>query len=106
MATYLELHSLSQSALSEQGSSTLLYRIQMAVCAAAEEIKQEPLQDGRPTPRTVWAISAIRDSESQAKAFLLSVLMQYRSKTVAELEQLTDEEIQSAVNDTVNLFAL
>lgn len=97
MATYTELHTLIGS------SGTLRSRMLVAIVIKAHGYvtAQSPT-----TEQVAWAKQAIGNPQAYIDAVLLGVLAANKAATIAQINAVTDEQIQTAVDAIVtNLLA-
>lgn len=99
MATYAELYNL-------QSNSALKNRIAVACVVAAELIRGEDVATVNHTNRATWARNVFADAGRESTRMMMAVLAQNRGFTVAQITGATDAEIQTAVNNAVNVFAI
>lgn len=92
MATYLELYGLRED-------SALLNRTSVAVA-----VKAQSLLDAASPPAThvTWALAAIENPASKAKALLYYVLAKNKAATIAQITAAPDDTLQTAINGAVD----
>lgn len=98
MATYTELRGLIND-------PTLKDKISVALLIAAETIRTEDQQTTNHANRVKWAKKVLQDPDGNADDMLRALLAQNASLTVAQIQGVTDANLQTAVNNAVNLFA-
>lgn len=95
MASYVELAGLTQ----DEG---LIARLSIAVAVAAEGIRTED----PPVPSRVnWAVSALANPDGRARGLVWLLLAQNKDLTVAQIQGVTDAQLQAAVNAAVTLLS-
>lgn len=99
MATYEELHGLMQ------GKSALRNKIAVAVVVAAETIREEDAGTENHANRLLWAAQAFNAPNALAERMLMAVLAANKSVSVATIETASDDTLQTAVDNAVDLFA-
>lgn len=99
MATYPELLSLFSN-------SALVDRITVAVIVAAGKIREEDVGTANHAERLAWAKSAFASPTTQSKQMLMALLAANRAVIVSAITGVTDEDLQTLVDDAVNTFAL
>lgn len=95
MASLKELFDLSSD-------SELLNRITSAVVIAAEAIRNE---DPGSAIRLAWAASAFESPRREARRMLWAMLAAHAGASAENITGASDEQVQSAVNDAVDVFA-
>lgn len=98
MATYLELYAL-------QSNDGLRNKLAVACIVAAEAIRTEAENTANHANRLVWAKAAFADPVGEAKRMMWAILAQNKTLTVAQITGASDEAIQTAVGNAVNVFA-
>ncbi len=98
MATYAELSDLS-------GSNVLLDRVTVAITIAAINIVSEAASTTNNAKRLVWAKSAFINPSRQSKPFLNALLAANAGVTVANINSVTDAQIQTQVASVINIFS-
>jgi hypothetical protein len=98
MATYLELRNL-------YAHGDLVNRVEVACIVAAEKIRVESDATANHANRALWAKETFGDTRGVASKMLMAVLAANRTLTVAQLVGATDDAIQTAVDNAVNIFA-
>ncbi len=98
MATYLELYDL-------QNDNELLHTIAVAVAVAAEAVRTEDAATANHAARLVWAREAFANPVSVGRQALWAVLAVNKDNTVAHILGATDAQVQTAVDDVVDLMA-
>lgn len=95
MATYAELRSLF-------AETPLRNRLEVAILIKAREV----LQIGSPVVRVAWANEALIPSmaAAEAKRMLSYLLGGAESLSLAEILAISDEDLQAAVDDAVDLL--
>lgn len=99
MATYAELYNL-------QSDSALRNRVTVACTIAANTVRAEDPGTTNHANRLLWAKQVFERPEYEGERMLRSLLAQNASATVAQIEAATDTAIQTAVNNTVDIFAI
>ena len=99
MATYLEILELIQDPVLSQ-------RVQVAALVAADTIRAEAAGTANHAARLAWARSVLANPQSDQKKMLISVIIQKRALTQAQISGATDAQLQTAVDATVDLFAV
>lgn len=99
MATYTELFTL-------QTDTPLLQRVSTAVLVASVAIYEESTSTLNHDRRVLWAKMVTKNLPVEANAILLFLLGKFNTMTVAGIQNSTDAQIQTAVNNAVNLFAV
>lgn len=100
MATYTELYSL------HSGQDELIHKVAVATWIAAEAIRVEEDTTPNHANRMAWAALVLADRGlSRANQMLKAVLAANRGATTAQIIGASDSEIQSKVNDAVDLVA-
>ena len=98
MATYIELRGL-------YGNGDLINRIEVACIVAAEKIRTEAADTANHANRLVWAKSTFSSTRPVAERMLMALLAANRALTVDQLTGVSDEGLQTAVDNAVNIFA-
>ena len=105
MATYVEIRNLNNDSL-------LRNRTSAAVIIAAQGIMDDPANFPTATADTVlqtdrlqWAARAFNDPGGEARKALMSVLAANNAATVAQITGATDAQLQTNVNDAIDLLA-
>lgn len=98
MATYIELRQL-------YSHSGLKNRIEVAVVVAAEKIRTEASDAPNHVNRLTWAKATFSGPGRVAEQMLMALLAANRASTVQQLIDVTDEGLQTAVENAVNIFA-
>lgn len=98
MATYLELFDF-------RSNSSIVNRVAVACVIAADLIRQEAGATPNHANRIIWAKQVLENPESIARNVLWGVLAANKNATPAQITAATDETIQTAVNNIVDLFA-
>lgn len=99
MATYSEL-------LQAAENESLRRKIRVAVVIAAEEIRMEADTTPNHVARRTWAAAAFRNPGAEADRMLWAVLAQNKDATLLQITGATDVQVQTAVNNAVNVFAV
>ena len=94
MATYTAIRNLFDD-------SALLNRVAVAVIIAANGILGEVSANAK---RKAWAGKAFAGAENEAKRILLAVLAANSAATVAAIKQATDADLQTNVDNAIELF--
>lgn len=98
MATYSEIYDL-------QNEAALRNRMAVAVVIAADTIRAEPPATANHANRLLWAKAALANPHGEAVRVLWGVLAQNKALTVAQITGASDASLQTAVNNTIDLFA-
>lgn len=98
MATYLQLHDT-------QSNNELTRRVQTACVIAADTIRAEDGATVNHANRLIWAASVFDDPGAEAKRMLWAVLAANKDNTVEQITGATDVQIQTAVDNAIDLFA-
>lgn len=98
MATYVELYAL-------QNDSTLRNRVRVACLIAAEAVMAEDAGTANHANRLLWAKSVFEYPAVEAERMLMAALAANNAATVAQITGATDAQLQTVVNNHVNLFA-
>lgn len=98
MATYTELRNLF-------ANTSLRNRLEVAIVVAAEAIRNEEPTTDNHANRLVWAASAFANVRNQRDTMLMALLAANRELTVEQLTGASDTAIQTAVDNTIDLFA-
>jgi hypothetical protein len=98
MATYLELLAIRGG----PAGAGLRRRVQDAVIVAADTVL---LEDPPVAARRAWARAAQENPQAAADAMLWAILEQNRALTVAQITDVSDAAVQTAVNNAVDLLA-
>lgn len=98
MATYLELYAL-------QSNDALRNKIRVAVIIAAETIRTEDGGTANHANRTVWAADVFANPTREADRMRWAVLASNKDNATSAILSATDAQIQTAVDDAVDLFA-
>lgn len=98
MATYAQLYDIGVN-------NALLDSVTAAVALQADAIRLESAQTANHANRLVWAKQALSEPRAMAAKMMWSVLAQKASLTPAQIRQLDDASVLSAVEATVDLFA-
>lgn len=99
MATYLEIAGLIEN-------DGLKQRIAVACIVACEAIRAEAGAVANHDARVQWAGNVLRDPRRMAQQMWLAVLAQNNALTLAQITAATDAQLQTAVNNAVDLCAL
>lgn len=99
MATYVELLELAQN-------ESLRQRIMVACFVAAGTIREEADTVPYHEERRRWARSVFEMPTSDLSRMQWVVLVANKAYTKTQIENATDEAIQTAVDNAVNLFAV
>lgn len=99
MATYSELYQLAQQ------DAALRNRCAVAVVVAAEAIRTEAGATPNHANRLVWAADALARPAYWGERMLWAALAQNRALTVAQIQGATDAGLQTAIQNTIDLFA-
>lgn len=99
MATYSEL-------LQAAENESLRRKIRVAVVIAAEEIRMEADTTPNHAARRVWAAAVFRNPGAEADRMLWAVLAQNKDATLLQITGATDVQVQTAVSNAVNVFAV
>ena len=99
MATYTELAQLFSV-------STLKPQVTAAIAIAAQNIANESPSTPNHTERFTWAASASSNPSGEASRFLIGVLAANNTATVEQIQNATDAQVQTNVDNLIDLFAL
>ena len=99
MATYLEILELIQDNVLQQ-------RVQVAALVAADTIRAEAPGTANHAARVNWARSVLANPQADQKKMLISVIIQKRALAKDQIQGATDAQLQTAVDATVDLFAV
>lgn len=99
MATYTEIDLVAED-------STFRDRIKVACIVAAEAIRTELASTPNHDARIAWARGVLLGPEKEATRMIWAVLAQNRAATLAQITGATDAQLQTAVDNAVNLFAI
>lgn len=98
MATYAEL-------LQASDNSVLHDKMRVAVIIAAQTVWTEAGTTPNHANRLIWAKAVFASPETEARRMLWSVLAQNSTLTLAQILGASDSDVQTAVNNTIDLFA-
>ena len=98
MATYVELRQLFSN-------SSLSNRIEVACVIAANIVRTEDAGTDNHANRITWAKQTFGSPGSMASKMLMYLLAANKDLTAVQLVGVSDEDLQTAVNAAVNLFA-
>lgn len=98
MASYVDLNQF-------RSNSDLLGRVTIACLVAAEGIRAEDPSVPNHANRVIWARQAFLHPDEIARAMLGALLAVNSGLTVTQIQGVTDVQIQTGVNNAVNLFA-
>jgi NADPH-dependent 7-cyano-7-deazaguanine reductase QueF-like protein len=100
MATYLELFAL-------QSDATLLQKITSALNIASVTIFEELVSTPGHDRRVLFAKTVVSNNGNTTVqlAMLKFLLGKFNTSTVAQIQAVTDAQIQTAVNNAIDLFA-
>jgi hypothetical protein len=98
MATYLELYAL-------RTNETLLQRLSVAILVAVDLVRAEDPSTPQHANRASWAIQALKNPDLVAEKALALLLVANKTLTVANINNVTDDGIQTAVNGLINTLA-
>jgi len=98
MATYNELFDL-------RADSTLKNRITVACIIAAETIRTELDTVPNHALRLTWAQNVFASPDAEASRMMMALLAQNAALSVSAIQGVTDAQLQTGVNNAVNLFA-
>lgn len=98
MATYAELFSL-------KNDSELRNKVVVACILASESIMIEVDTTPNHANRLIWAASVFANPMAEANRMFMAVLAANSGFTIAQIQAATDEQIQTDVDDHVDLFA-
>lgn len=99
MATYIELFSINSN-------DELRNRVAVACLVAAEAIRNESDQKANHANRLTWAKGVFENPKDKAIAMLWAILAANKDLTVAQIVAVSDANLQTAVNNAVNVFAV
>jgi len=98
MATYAELYGLFSNA-------SLANRAEVACVVAAEAIRNENPATANHANRLLWAKRVFQGPAGVRNEMLMALLAGNAGLTVDVLTTVTDANLQTAVNNAVNVFA-
>lgn len=98
MATYAELLTASES-------PTLNQKIRVASFIAASTVAAEAGGTTNHTNRLLWAKQVYQDPSREAGRMIWAVLAANQAQTLANILAATDAQVQTAVNNSIDLFA-
>jgi len=98
MATYIELRQL-------YNHGDLTNRIEVACIIAAETIRTEDAATANHINRLAWAKQTFSSTRRAAEQMLMALLAANRTLTTAQLTSVSDEDLQTAVDNAVDIFA-
>lgn len=101
MASYTELYEYAGS----PAGQVLKNRIRVAAVVACDVISAEAGSVENHANRLKWAVETLRDLNAAADPLTLAVLAQNRGFTTAQITQATDVQIQTAVDNAIDLLA-
>lgn len=99
MATYVELFGLLEN-------DALKQKIAIACMVACEAIRNEAGATANHDARVRWAGEVLRSPRQMGEQMWRAVLAQNNALTVAQINGASDANIQTAVNNAVDLCAL
>jgi hypothetical protein len=98
MATYAELYTLANAG--GAGTEALLRKIHVALT-----VKAGSYLAGTPTATQIgWASACLANPDQYALAVLRALLAQNRALTTAQISGVTDEGLQTAVDNLIDKF--
>lgn len=98
MAAYSELYALSEN-------RALFEKVCSAVAVACDDIRTEDPSTPDHDMRVLWAKRAIVNVDGVARSMMWALLAQYSDQATSVIEGATDAQIQTAVNNTVDLLS-
>jgi len=98
MATYTELFGL-------RSNDDLRNRVSIACIVAAEAIRSESDATTNHANRLKWAKRVFEHPEIESARMLWALLAANKSATVAQITGVSDTNMQTGVDNAVNLFA-
>lgn len=98
MATYLELFKLTSD-------QALRQKVAVACIVAADLVRAEPVNTPNHANRLKWAAQVFADPAAEGTRMLYVALAQNRAASVNAIAGASDQEIQTAVNAAVDVFA-
>ncbi len=98
MATYLELF---QATLDSDLQDKMLAAVEIAAIAIHDEVDTT----ANHANRLIWARQALDSPQGKSRAMLRAVIAINESATLAQILSASDIDIQTNVNNTVDLFA-
>lgn len=98
MATYTELYGL-------HNDSSLRNRVMVACIVAAETITDELDTVPNHANRVLWAASVFANPTAEAKRMFMAVLAANKDQSVSAVQGASDAQIQTNVDDHIDLFA-
>jgi hypothetical protein len=99
MALYTELYQLALS------DSTLRSRATVACVIAANTVRTEDPGVANHANRLLWAADALKHPAAWGERMLWAALAQNAGSTVAQIQGASDATLQTAINNTIDLFA-
>lgn len=99
MALYTELYQLALS------DAALKARATVAAVVAANTVRTENPATANHANRLLWAAEALKNPAYWGERMLWSALAQNTGSTVAQITGASDATLQTAINNTIDLFA-
>jgi len=99
MASYAELYGL-------RNDSALRNRVMVACIIAAEVVMAEVDTTPNHANRLVWAASVFANPVAEASRMFMAILAANSGLTVEQIQGATDAQIQTGVDDHIDLFAV
>ena len=98
MATYAELHGL-------KNDSALRNRVMVACAISAEAVMLEDGGAANRANRLIWAATVFANPIAEADRMFIAVLAANKDMAVSAIQAATDAQIQTNVDDHIDLFA-
>ena len=98
MATYDELYGLRED-------PGLLKKIEVACWIGADVVRSEDPGTANHANRLLWAKAVLEDPEDMALSMLPILLAQNKAAAVGAITGATDNSIQTAVENAIDVFA-
>lgn len=98
MASHEELFSI-------RNDSALQNRVESAVLIAAEAVMLEDPATENNTNRRIWAKQVFAGPRSKSDPIFNAILAAYHALSEAQIRAATDEQIDTAVTNHIDLFA-
>ena len=99
MATYTELEEL-------RTNDGLFSKVRVATWIAAETVRVEGISVPNHDERLVWAKDVFERPDIRAQQMFYAVLATNKDTSKTAIENASDEAIQTAVDDAIDLFAV
>jgi len=98
MATYTELYSL-------RSDSALRNRVMVACIVSAEAVMAEIDTTPNHANRLLWAASVFANPTTESMRMFMAVLAANKDATISIIQTATDTQIQTNVDNHIDLFA-